>query len=98
MTGNKFRLTKEMVLVAVSRAVSPDSNYIGDQVSRIHRAHVSAGGIGYPPRTSLVLSRLNALAADGLLNKSAFTNGYYGYRWEFTPAGRAALRNHEAGQ
>ena len=98
MAGNKFSLTKEMVLQAVSRAISPDSNYIGDQVSRMHRAHVSAGGIGYPPRTSLVLSRLNALAADGLLNKSDFTNGYYGYRWDITPAGRAALRNHEEGQ
>lgn len=86
-----FHLTKEMVLLAVQRAISPDSTYINDQVQRMHRDHVKSGGKGYPPRTDLVLSRLNALAKDGLLEKSTYTNGYYGYHWTITPAGRLAL-------
>lgn len=87
----QFKLTKDMVLLAVANACSPDSAYINDEVSKMHRAHVRSGGKGFPPRTSLVLARLNSLAADGLLTKSRFTNGYYGYHWGFTPAGRATL-------
>lgn len=85
------KLTKEDVLLAVRSACSPDSAYINDEVQKMHRAHVASGGTGHAPRVSLVLSRLNALAADGLLEKSQFTNGYYGYRWTITPAGRLAL-------
>jgi len=88
---SKFNLTKEMVLLAVDRAISPDSNYINDQVQRMHAAHVRSGGKGFPPRTDLVLARLNALVADGKLTKSKFTNGYYGYSWSITDAGRSAL-------
>lgn len=87
----KFQLSKDMVLLAVSKAISPDSAYINDEVSKMHRAHVGAGGTGHAPRVGLVLARLKALAADGLLEKSGFPNGYYGYRWELTAAGRSAL-------
>lgn len=86
-----FTLTKGMVLQAVAKAISPDSTYINEQVQRMHADHISAGGKGFSPRTDLVLARLNALASDGLLIKSRFPNGYYGYRWTITPAGRAAL-------
>lgn len=78
----KFLLSKEMVLAAVSSAISPDSAYINDEVNKLHRAHIASGGKGQAPRGSLVLARLNALAVDGLLAKSAFPNGYYGYRWD----------------
>lgn len=91
--SGEVKLTKEMVLLAVKKAVSPDSAYVNDEVQKMHRDHVYAGGKGFPPRTSLVLARLNALAADGMLEKSRFTNGYYGYRWTITPAGRAALQD-----
>jgi len=84
-------LTKDRVLLAVSKACSPDSAYINDEVHRMHRDDVKAGGKGQPPRTSLVLSRLNALVADGMLQRSLLPNGYYGYRWTITHAGRAAL-------
>lgn len=87
-----FRLTKEMVLIATKNACSPDSAYINDEVQKLHRSHIKSGGSGFAPRTDLVLARLNALAADGLLTKSRLTNGYYGYRWEFTTAGLAALQ------
>lgn len=95
-----FRLTKDMVLAAVAKAVSPDSAYINDEVQKMHRSHVASGGKGFPPRTSLVLSRLNSLTVDGLLEKSRFTNGYYGYRWSITPSGRDALASldQEPGQ
>lgn len=88
-----FKLTKEMVLLAAKRAVSPDSAYINDEVQKMHRDHVYGGGKSFPPRTSLVLARLNALAADGVLEKSRFTNGYYGYRWTITEASRKALQD-----
>lgn len=90
-----FKLTKEMALLAVSQAISPDSAYINDQVAKMHRAHIAAGGKGFNPRTDLVLSRLNALAKDGMLTKSMFPNGYYGYRWTITDVGRQALSEGE---
>jgi len=90
------KLTKADVLKAVSKAISPDSTYINDEVQKMHRDHVKAGGTGHPPRVSLVLARLNALAADGMLEKSAFTNGYYGYRWTITPSGLQALGGSNA--
>ncbi|MGB6087750.1 hypothetical protein [Parvibaculum sp.] len=86
-----MKLTKAQVLRCVDSAVSPDSAYINDEVQKMHRANIASGGIGHTPRVGLVLARLNSLAADGLLEKSAFTNGYYGYRWTITPAGRSAL-------
>jgi hypothetical protein len=89
--GKEVKLTKARLLLAVSKAISPDSTYINDELQRMHRADVVAGGKGFPPRVGLVLSRLNALAADGMLEKSVFPNGYYGYRWTITPSGRAAL-------
>jgi hypothetical protein len=85
------KLTKSDVLTAVAKAVRPDSIYIIDQVQRQHDAAVRAGGSGHAPTSALVLRRLKALAADGLLMQSAGTNGYYGYRWDITDAGRAAL-------
>lgn len=88
-------LTKERVLLAVSKACSPDSGYINDEVHRMHRLDVKTGGKGHPPRTSLVLSRLNALVDDGMLEKSHVPNNYYGYRWTITPAGRAALLSRD---
>ncbi len=92
-----FRLTPEMVLLAVSKAVSPDSAYINDEVQKMHHDFVRRGGKGFPPRADLVLARLNALAAKGFLEKSTFTNGYYGYRWRITSAGRAALSSGKEG-
>ena len=85
-------LTKEDVLRAVAAAVAPWSNYIGQEVQTAHRKAIEAGGRGHAPRVSLILRRLNQLAEEGLLLKSTFTNGYYGYRWDLTPAGHAALK------
>lgn len=85
------KLTKLEVLVAVDRAISPWSNYIGDQVHRAHKARVESGGVGHSPTAALILRRLNELASDGMLLKSKFTQGYYGYRWDITPAGRSLL-------
>lgn len=85
------KLTKDEVLMAVSKAFSPDSIYIIDQVQRQHAEAVRAGAIGHAPSNALVLRRLKALAVDGLLLQSDGTNGYYGYRWDITAAGRTAL-------
>lgn len=86
------KLTKEDVLAAVKKACSPDSIYIIDEVQRAHDRAVRAGAIGRAPTSALVLRRLKALAADGMLVQSSSTNGYYGYRWDITEAGLAALR------
>lgn len=75
-------LTKEMVLSAVDKACNPSTNYIRDQLRRENQT-------GFSP--ALVLSRLKALEADKLLTRSRYPNGYYGYTWKFTEAGRAAL-------
>ena len=86
-----FRLTREMVLLAAERARAPYSTYIHDHVLRMHDAHISAGGTGYPPRSSLVLARLSSLARAGLLDRSWFATGNYGYRWDITDASRKVL-------
>ena len=84
-------LTKEEVLRAVASAKEPNSYRINEEIALAHDASVRAGGKGYPPRTDLVLRRLRSLERDGLLKASAFSCGYYGYGWDITPAGRAAL-------
>lgn len=89
---SQFVVTEEMVLRCVTRAVSPYSTYINDEVRREHSRHVAAGGTGHVPRTSLVLRRLRSLAAKGFLEESRFADGYYGYKWTITEAGREALK------
>ncbi|QIG68664.1 hypothetical protein EVB67_014 [Rhizobium phage RHph_TM3_3_14B] len=84
-------LTCEDTLLAVSKAVSPDSIYIINEVHRMHRKAVAAGAVGHAPTSALVLRRLKTLASHGLLVQSKSTNGYYGYRWEMTDAGRKHL-------
>lgn len=86
-----MKLAKESVLEAVAKAISPWSIYIGEEVNKAHRASVAAGNKGHPPKAALILRRLNQLAESGLLEKSTLTNGYYGYQWTITPAGRGAL-------
>jgi hypothetical protein len=79
-------LTKAVVLAAVASACAPYSNYIGDELGR-HRASPGEK----PPTVSLIYRRLCELAQDGLLERSRFTTGFYGYKWEITPAGRDAI-------
>jgi len=90
------KLTKDEVLRCVGAACAPWSNYIGDEVDRWHRRQVQVGGTGHNPTRALILRRLNQLAEDGLLEKSSFINGYYGYKWTLTPSGRAALQLKES--
>ncbi len=84
-------LTCDDVLLAVSKAVSPDSIYIINEVQKMHAKAVAAGAVGHAPTSALVLRRLKTLAGHGLLVQSKFTNGYYGYRWDMTDAGRKFL-------
>lgn len=84
-------ITCDEALLAVSKAVSPDSIYILDEVRKMHAKAVAAGAIGHAPTRALVLRRLKTLASNGLLTQSATTNGYYGYRWDITEAGRKFL-------
>jgi hypothetical protein len=93
--ADKVKLTKADVLACVASAVAPYSNYIGDEVHKLHRQRIAAGGKGFPPRAGLVLARLNALASDGLLERSGFTTGYYGYRWTLTPLGLTLIGGGE---
>ncbi|QUS39516.1 hypothetical protein RPMA_12240 [Tardiphaga alba] len=65
------------------------SGYIADEVRQRHAKAVRAGAVGQEPRRSLILRRLQGLAAKGLLARSDGTNGYYGYYWTLTPAGQA---------
>ena len=86
-------LTKADVLGAIPRAAHPSSNYIIDQIHRDYRARVASGWKGHPPRSSIILTRLKQLEADGLLTRSQLTSGYYGYTWGLTDAGKAAIAN-----
>lgn len=86
------KLSKMDVLAAVKKACSPYSMYIIDEVRRTHDQAVMAGATGHVPKSALVLRRLKELAADGVLVQSSCANGYYGYRWEITESGRAALK------
>lgn len=86
-----FKLTKAMALKAVTTACAPYSAYIHDEVRKMHRVHVRDGGTGFCPKTGLLLARLNSLAADGMLIRSGFPDGYYGYHWTITAEGREAV-------
>lgn len=90
-----MKLTKAQVLKAVSTAVLPRSGYINDEIHKAHQAHVAAGGIGHPPTTALVLRRLRALERDGLISCVGGPDGFYGFEWTITEAGRRALENEE---
>lgn len=85
------RLTKLHVLAAVARALAPKSAYIAIELHRAHIEHVGVVGKGHPPRRGLILSRLRSLEADGMLECTGGPDGYYGYSWRITDAGRAAL-------
>lgn len=67
------------------------SGYIADEVRQQHAKAIRSGASGHEPSRALILRRLQALAAKGLLERSDGTNGYYGYYWSLTDAGRAAL-------
>lgn len=84
-------LSKGEVLLAVSKACNPYSVYIGHEIDKLHVKKIAAGGRGFSPRRSLILSRLRALEQDGLLTRGKTPIGFYGYSWEITPAGRATL-------
>ncbi|RVC47603.1 hypothetical protein EN781_00255 [Mesorhizobium sp. M4A.F.Ca.ET.090.04.2.1] len=79
------------VLAAVATAVSPRGAYINDQVQRAHAKAVKAGAIGHPPSTGLVLRRLRSLEKRGLIECVGGPDGYYGFEWRITDAGRAEL-------
>jgi hypothetical protein len=87
-----FRLTKQLVLACVANAAGGQSAYIGDQALREHKRWVSTGGKGFPPRSSLILARLRGLERDGLIKCVGGPDGYYGFTWHLTDAGRAALK------
>jgi len=80
-------VTCDETLLAVSRACSPDSVYIIQEVER------SFGVSGGNQIRKLIRRRLQTLADEGLLIRSQFTNGYYGYRWDITDAGRKFLED-----
>lgn len=84
-------LSEEDVLSAISRAAAPFSVYIGDVLRRDHAANVAKGGTGYGPSPALILRRLKQLAANGLIQRSTFPSGLYGYEWKVTDAGRAVI-------
>lgn len=79
------------VLACVASACAPYSAYINDEVAKLHRARVASGGTGYTPSSALVLRRLRTLTSRGFVRSDHTPIGLYGYRWEITPAGRAAL-------
>lgn len=93
-----MRLTTLEVLEAIPKAAAPWSGYIADQIIRSHNARVRAGGVGHPPRVSLILSRLRDLEGRGLIKCTGGPKGYYGYIWEITDAGRLALAEAERGR
>ena len=92
-----MKLSKDDVLWAVDAAVAPSTGYIHDRVCQRHRARVASGDIPLHdfelPTVAMLLRRLKALAADGMLTRSTSARGIYGYGWEFTDAGRAALKD-----
>lgn len=75
-------LTREEVLKAIPRANHPMSIYIADQIWRDRKI---------PVKAPILLRRLKQLESDGLVTRSRFPTGYYGYLWELTEAGRAFL-------
>lgn len=88
-------LTKADVLLAMQRAIAPHTAYIHDSVCRQHGDRVESGEVPLHefemPTVALVLSRLKALRADGMVERSRDARGIYGYSWSFTDAGRSAL-------
>jgi len=91
-------LTNEEVLRAVASAKERNSYRINEEIAWAHARRVSDGGKGNPPQTDLVLRRLRSLERDGLLKSSAYPYGYYGYGWDITEAGRAALAQSKGGE
>lgn len=87
----KFAMNDRMVLTAIKRAVSPDSAYILDELRREQQRHVAAGGTGSPPTSQQTLRRLRSMEKLGLVEASAYPNGYYGYRWKTTERGHLLL-------
>lgn len=86
-----WKLTDAQVLVALDKAISPKSAYVAAEVDQMHLAHIRAGGKGFSPRRSLILSRLRSLERDGKIECRGGPDGYYGYTWRITDAGRDAL-------
>lgn len=86
-----MKLTEAQVLEAVAKACSPRSLYIGDVIARSHGRFVLDGGKGHPPAVGLILRRLRALENSGLLECVGGPDGYYGFEWRITEAGRSAL-------
>lgn len=91
-------LTDTQVLVALDKAVSPKSAYVASEIDKAHLAHIRAGGKGFAPRRSLILRRLRALERDGKIECRGGPDGYYGYTWRITDAGRSTLANHMKGE
>ncbi len=87
----KFRLDGMTVLRCVRKAVAPKSAYIGDELRKAQREHVRNGGTGHPPTSAQVKRALEKLAHDGFLTRSRFSEGYYGFTWILTQAGKDAL-------
>lgn len=85
MRDRRYELTDMEVLQAVANAVAPWSNYIGDEVRRKRN-------FGHPVPAARILRRLRKLAKDGLVEqRSKVPDGYYGFYWQLTDAGIAAL-------
>lgn len=91
-----FRLTKDMVLSIFAKSETIHTCDANDAVQMMHHDHIHAGGKGFPPRGSLVKSRLDALAREGLIECNRWVEGPYGYRWTLTAVGREALVQIEA--
>ncbi|RWO18178.1 MAG: hypothetical protein EOS08_25480 [Mesorhizobium sp.] len=84
-------ISERDVLSAVAAAASPRSAYIGDEVQKMHAKAVKAGGKGHTPTTVLILRRLRSLEKFGFLECVGGPDGYYGFEWRITDAGRKEL-------
>lgn len=86
-----MQLSEKIVLNAVARAVSPQSIYINEELDRIHIRSIYQGGTGHPVKPSRSLAWLKKLEKKGYLIRSAGPDGYYGFTWAITEAGKAAM-------
>jgi hypothetical protein len=85
------KLTEQEVLIALDKACSPASAYVIDELNQAHHARIKAGGTGFPPHRGVVLNRLRSLERSGKIECRGGPDGYYGYKWRITDAGRVVL-------
>lgn len=80
------------VLQCVAEAIAPQSAYIAQEV-RVRRRAQYAGRVS----AAEILRRLRLLESNGLIVRTGGPNGFYGYSWSITEAGRLALAQEAEG-